>query len=252
VYGDADNAKSKKRERPQAEEEVKPLDYEEAAAMNPRERKLRELREKFKQSRNDNKKAVEEEDKKNFEGTDAQETKRRRMEYYETQDADRREAEEAGVDLKKKQVLNTTAEEAEARLKKSQKKKHRQDHGFGWEKFTSDAEHNAYKNRQKDSHFSKEEYEKQKQQDPNFYRTASNLDYGQDSEVSREKKLTMVKELDKLIARRSDFSRRREFFDEEDVTFINERNRVFNKKLARAFDPYTAEIKENLERGTAV
>jgi len=62
----------------------------------------------------------------------------------------------------------------------------------------------------------------------------------------------MVKELDKLFERRSKFSRRREFYDEEDVTFINERNRIFNKKAARAYDPYTAEIKQNLERGSAV
>ena len=29
-------------------------------------------------------------------------------------------------------------------------------------------------------------------------------------------------------------------------------NNVFNKKIERAFDPYTAEIKANLERGTAL
>lgn len=37
-----------------------------------------------------------------------------------------------------------------------------------------------------------------------------------------------------------------------DVTYINKRNKVFNKKVARYFDKYTSEIRENLERGTAL
>lgn len=37
-----------------------------------------------------------------------------------------------------------------------------------------------------------------------------------------------------------------------DVTYINKRNKVFNKKVARYFDKYTKEIKDNLERGTAL
>lgn len=34
--------------------------------------------------------------------------------------------------------------------------------------------------------------------------------------------------------------------------YINKRNRVFNKKVERAFDKYTQEIQQNLERGTAL
>ena len=41
-------------------------------------------------------------------------------------------------------------------------------------------------------------------------------------------------------------------FNSNDVTYINKRNEVYNKKIERAFDPYTAEIKANLERGTAL
>lgn len=48
------------------------------------------------------------------------------------------------------------------------------------------------------------------------------------------------------------FSRRREFPDDIDVHYINERNRVFNKKLNRYFEKNAAEIKANLERGTAL
>ena len=54
------------------------------------------------------------------------------------------------------------------------------------------------------------------------------------------------------IEKRAKFSRRRPHYDEADIDYINERNMKFNKKLARFYDPFTAEIKNNLERGTAV
>ena len=47
-------------------------------------------------------------------------------------------------------------------------------------------------------------------------------------------------------------SRRRAFNEDEESYSINDRNRVFNKKISRAFDKYTMEIKQNIERGTAL
>ena len=54
------------------------------------------------------------------------------------------------------------------------------------------------------------------------------------------------------IDKRSKYSRRREFQHDADVDYINERNMMFNRKTARFYDKYTAEIKQNLERGTAI
>jgi hypothetical protein len=54
------------------------------------------------------------------------------------------------------------------------------------------------------------------------------------------------------IVKRAKFSRRRPFDSEGDVDYINERNKKFNKKASRFYDQYTTEIKQNLERGTAV
>lgn len=51
---------------------------------------------------------------------------------------------------------------------------------------------------------------------------------------------------------RKNFSKRRKFDEHEDVTYINLRNYRFNKKISRAFDKYTEELKDNLERGTAL
>ncbi|TKA59709.1 Pre-mRNA-splicing factor syf2, partial [Friedmanniomyces simplex] len=39
---------------------------------------------------------------------------------------------------------------------------------------------------------------------------------------------------------------------DRDVTYINEKNKQFNLKLARFYDKYTADIRESFERGTAM
>ncbi|KAI2504532.1 hypothetical protein MHU86_9937 [Fragilaria crotonensis] len=41
-------------------------------------------------------------------------------------------------------------------------------------------------------------------------------------------------------------------FEGEDVNYINKRNKHFNKKISRNYDNSTAEIRQNLERGTAL
>jgi len=47
--------------------------------------------------------------------------------------------------------------------------------------------------------------------------------------------------------RRNRQSKRRKFDEEQDYTFINLRNMKFNRKLDRAYDVYTQNIRENLE-----
>lgn len=40
--------------------------------------------------------------------------------------------------------------------------------------------------------------------------------------------------------------------DDADVTYINEKNKQFNQKLARYYNKYTAEIRDSFERGTMI
>ncbi|KAL6706513.1 Pre-mRNA-splicing factor SYF2 [Coniothyrium glycines] len=40
--------------------------------------------------------------------------------------------------------------------------------------------------------------------------------------------------------------------DNGDVTYINQKNKQFNDKLARFYNKYTSEIRDNFERGTAI
>lgn len=54
------------------------------------------------------------------------------------------------------------------------------------------------------------------------------------------------------IDKRSKYSRRRAYNDDADIDYINERNAKFNQKAERFYGKYAGEIKQNLERGTAV
>lgn len=70
--------------------------------------------------------------------------------------------------------------------------------------------------------------------------------------TKEEREDLMAQEVEERIEKRNQFSRRRAFNEDKDVTSINERNRNFNEKLERNFSKYAAEIKSNLERGTAL
>ncbi|KAG5596812.1 hypothetical protein H5410_038044 [Solanum commersonii] len=76
--------------------------------------------------------------------------------------------------------------------------------------------------------------------------------YGQAPKSSDDKIERMVKELKDRDEKRQSFSRRRRFHEEKDIDSINDRNEHFNKKIERAFGKYTLEIKNSLERGTAL
>ncbi|KAI0634360.1 SYF2-domain-containing protein [Trametes polyzona] len=85
----------------------------------------------------------------------------------------------------------------------------------------------------------------------NLYRDANTLLYA-DSKPSEEAIDKVIEKINKDVDKKKKFSRKRHNEDEGDVTYINERNRVFNKKIARYYDKYTAEIRASFERGTAL
>ncbi|KAL9391266.1 hypothetical protein Peur_015186 [Populus x canadensis] len=152
-----------------------------------------------------------------------------------------------GLDMTKAYMLDTQ-EAAEAKYKKWEK----DPAPFGWDVFNQKTLYNAYKKRTKNVDVDLEEYNKMKEADPEFYREASSLQYGKAPKTSEDKIERMVKELKDRDENRKSFSRRRRFRDEKDIDSINDRNEHFNKKIERAFGKYTLEIKNNLERGTAL
>ena len=80
----------------------------------------------------------------------------------------------------------------------------------------------------------------------------SKVEYGQAPRPTEAALDQMVSELEGRADQQRKFSRRRTEVPGADVDFINDRNKHFNKKIKRAFDKYTVEIRQNLERGTAL
>ena len=78
------------------------------------------------------------------------------------------------------------------------------------------------------------------------------LGYGRAGKPTEAALDRMVGELEERRERQKKFSRRRTELDGADVDYINDRNKLFNKKIKRAFDKYTIEIRQDLERGTAL
>jgi len=54
------------------------------------------------------------------------------------------------------------------------------------------------------------------------------------------------------LDKRQKRSRKRGDEDQGDITWINEKNRMFNKKLSRYYDEVTKETRDNFERGELI
>ena len=87
--------------------------------------------------------------------------------------------------------------------------------------------------------------------DGRFYSTAESTDFAA-SKPSKESVDRLVGELAKAEEVRMKKNRKRGGEEQGDVTYINEKNKQFNQKLARFYDKYTSQIRENFERGTAL
>lgn len=215
-----------------------------------RHAKLFELKLKFNEARKSNQTAVEAEIRRREAPADPQESCRgvstqKWLEQRKRKIGSLLEAN--GLDTSKAYMLDTQ-EAAEAKYKKRGKERA----PSGWEVFNQKTLYEAYKKRAKKVEVDLEEYNRMKEADPEFYRDASSLQYGKAPKISDDKIERMVKELKDREERRKSFSRRRRFHDEKDIDSINDRNEHFNKKIERAYGKYTVDIKNNLERGTAL
>jgi len=153
-----------------------------------------------------------------------------------------------GAPTEVQQQLETTAEQAGEKLHKAEKKSKRRAE-YGWDVFNNEAQYRNYKKQTRRAESDGraavgEELVDEGDPDP--------LAYGQAPPVPKERVQALVEDMHEAALRRANWSRRRTFHEEKDVTYINKRNEVYNKKIERAFDPYTAEIRANLERGTAL
>ncbi|KAH9525122.1 pre-mRNA-splicing factor syf2 [Bulinus truncatus] len=175
------------------------------------------------------------------------ETKRKWLEWEQEQEGEKKECAAKGEDYDRVKLLDISADTAEKWERK--KKKKNPDTGFAdYEQATF----RQYQRLTKQLKADPQQYEQEHQKlGDDFYATADTL--GLHSRKDPEEAIDkMVNDLEKQIEKRSKYSRRRTFDEEADIDYINERNMKFNQKLERFYGKYTSEIKQNLERGTAV
>lgn len=209
--------------------------------------RLRELHLRRNEARKLNHQEVVEEDKRNKLPAN-HEKKRDRLEWEVEDDRKRQECKGKGVDYDKVKVLDVQADHADGMHRKKMKKTN-PDEGFSTYEAATARQYSRLTQQMKPD---MDSYVKQIEElGEEVYNAQSTVIHGT-HKPSRDATSRMVMDLDKQIKKRAKFSRRRTHDEDDDVDYINQRNAKFNKKLERFYGGYTAEIKQNLERGTAV
>ncbi|XP_050421899.1 pre-mRNA-splicing factor Syf2 [Adelges cooleyi] len=209
-------------------------------------KKLRDLHIKRNEARANNHQEVIEEDKL-MKLPSNWEARQRKAEWLLNDDKLRQEAKEKGQDYNRLKLLNMTAMEADAIDRKKNRKN--PDPGFSdYEQATARQYNRMITNFKVDM----DAYKRQKEKLGGAFYAESNTYLHDKIKDSKEGVDRMVDDLEKQIAKRQKFSRRRTHNDEADIDYINERNMKFNAKLERYYGEHTTQIKQNLERGTAI
>ncbi|KXS15158.1 SYF2-domain-containing protein [Gonapodya prolifera JEL478] len=219
--------------------------------LRSRLKKFKSLKSKMAVSQSLNRRAVLAEDAAKKQ--DPREEARRERKRKEAEElASEKAAESAGLDPERLRDLQYTAEDVERWDRKVKRKKEGEDKAF--ESFNSAAT-KSYRRLvsqlKPDLGAYAESRAKAEARGVEFYRGADETD-AMGETTTGEGVDRMVRGVEESQDRRSKFSRRRAHRDDDDVTYINERNARFNKKISRAYDKYTQEIKANFERGTAL
>ncbi|EPQ51818.1 SYF2-domain-containing protein [Gloeophyllum trabeum ATCC 11539] len=252
----------------QSKEDVEMKDEsEKKLSLEERRAKLEQLRNKMRSSAIANRQSLVEESQKQKLGAKEAARLDRQRKLAETLRL-KADAEERGEDIERQKNWEYTIEENDEWEKKKARKARRADFEF------HDDAHAARRKYKKDLDYIKPDlaaYNRQKevalglapgtllipssQQQQlaaeSLYRDANTLLYA-DNKPSEEAIDRVVEKLNRDIDKKRKFHRKRANEDEGDITYINERNRVFNKKIARFYDKYTAEIRASFERGTAL
>lgn len=175
------------------------------------------------------------------------EAKKARLEWELAEDQKKKECAAKGEDYDRVKLLEVTAGDAERWERK--KKKKNPDPGFAG---YAEAQFRQYQRLTKQIRPDMNNYEKQREEcGEDFHPTSNSLIHG--THVPTKEGIDrMVEDVERQIEKRAKYSRRRAHNDDADIDYINERNAKFNQKAERFYGKYTAEIKQNLERGTAV
>uniref|UniRef100_A0A224Z4K8 Pre-mRNA-splicing factor SYF2 n=1 Tax=Rhipicephalus zambeziensis TaxID=60191 RepID=A0A224Z4K8_9ACAR len=208
--------------------------------------RLRTLHMRRNEARTLNHKEVVEEDRKSKLPANC-ENKQKWAQYKLEEEEKYEEAAKRGEDYSRIKLLSVSADEAE----RFDRKKKRKNPDVGFSDYEA-ATVRQYQRLVKQIKPDFDHYERKKEEMGDaMFPTRDTIIHGLHKD-SKDDIDRMVDDLEKQIEKRNKYSRRRRFNDDEDIDYINERNMKFNKKLDRFYGKYTAEIKQNLERGTAV
>ncbi|ATY64643.1 pre-mRNA splicing factor syf2 [Cordyceps militaris] len=187
------------------------------------------------------------------------------------------DTEDAGEDFERKRAWDWTIDESEKWDRRVKKKEaHRDNNAF---QDYQDESNKVYKRQLKNLDVDLDAYTKQKlaaiekaaaagsleivetedgemiavDKDGTFYATADSTSFAQNkpdkSAIDR-----LVADINRAEAqslkKRKD--RQAKNGDDGDITYINEKNKQFNQKLARFYDKYTSDIRDSFERGTMI
>lgn len=155
------------------------------------------------------------------------------------------------MDYERTQGLTYSVEEVEKWNKKMKKKAKGADTGFS---DYATLAYRKYKKQIEDIKPDLTEYNQSKlasTSEDQIFASAHSLEF-LNYKPPKDKVNVMINDLNSQIEKRKTFSKRRAHKDDSDVTYINDRNLRFNKKIARAYDTYTEDLKQNLENGTAL
>ncbi|KAK2031918.1 SYF2 splicing factor [Colletotrichum zoysiae] len=187
------------------------------------------------------------------------------------------DVEDAGGDFERKRAWDWTIDESEKWDKHVRKKEaHRDNNAF--QDYTSES-NKVYKRQLRNIAPNMDKYEKDKMaaieraaasggldivetedgeliavdKDGSFYSTADSTTFAQ-NKPDKAAVDRLVEDLRRAEANR--LKKRKDRMaqngDDGDVTYINEKNKQFNQKLARFYNKYTAEIRDSFERGTMI
>eukprot|EP01137_Pigoraptor_chileana_P021449 Opistho-2@85192 len=213
-------------------------------------KKLRDLRMRRTEAHSLNRSEVVEEDRRNKLPANW-EAKQERAKWILEKEEAKRQAAEQGLEYDRVRNLQMTAEEAARRDRKKQSK-------TPWENGTIDftqTHQRHYQRLTKELKPDLDTYKEHKDQlGERAYPSAQDLDYGLDAsaKIAPGAADRLAQAVEKHIEKRARHSRRRAFDEDDDIDYINENNMRYNKMVHKFYGKYTAGIKQDLERGTAL
>ncbi len=125
---------------------------------------------------------------------------------------------------------------------------------FAWDLYNEESKYKSYKKRvgALEKYGDSGNYKRAKETDGDaLNRQVDDLTYGEAPEISAERMALLMGDLKARKDAKKKFQRRRSEFDDEDIDYINRDNKIFNKKIDKAFGSYTTGIQDALEKGTS-